>query len=147
MVYDNNPYPSKQGMSFLKGIFDLIYRPDPNDPAQLAQENVRSNREFFNSHKGGLVNYTKRFIGGYEPILPGESQDTGIYVCDPKMGGCGRADFMFNWEFIDAGLYDSKDWIGTVDPRYDNIWSQSGYPVVVRVRCNDYKHCGDCNAT
>ena len=51
MVYDNNPYPSKQGMSFLKGIFDLIYRPDPSDPSQLANDNVTKNRDFFNSHK------------------------------------------------------------------------------------------------
>ena len=147
MVYDNNPYPSKQGMSFLKGIFDLIYRPDPNDPSQLANDNVTKNRDFFNSHKGGLVNYTKRFIGGYEPVLPGESQDSGIYVCDPEKGGCGRADFMYNWEFVDAGLYDAKNWIGTVDPKYDNLWSQSGYPVIVRVRCNDYNHCNNCNST
>lgn len=147
MVYENNPYPSKQGMSFLKGIFDLIYRPDPSDPSQLANDNVSQNRDFFNSHKGGLVNYTKRFIGGYEPVLPGESQDTGIYVCDPAKGGCGRADFMYNWEFVDAGLYDAKNWLGTVDPKYNSIWSQVGYPVIVRVRCNDYNHCNNCNST
>ena len=147
MVYENNPYPSKQGMSFLKGIFDLIYRPDPSDPSQLANDNVSQNRDFFNSHKGGLVNYTKRFIGGYVPVLPGESQDSGIYVCDPAKGGCGRADFMYNWEFVDAGLYDAKNWLGTVDPKTQKVWSQKGYPVIVRVRCNDYKHCEDCNAT
>lgn len=147
MVYDNNPYPSKQGVKYLKGIFDLIFRPDPSDPAQLANDGVRANRDFFNSHKGGLVNYTKRFIGGYEPVLPGMSQDTGIYVCDPVKGGCGRADFMYNWQFVDAGLYDSKNWLGTVDPKTDHIWSQQGYPVITRVRCNDYNHCGDCNAT
>jgi len=147
MVYDNNPYPSKQGVGFLKGIFDLIFRPDPSDASQLANDGVRANRDFFNSHKGGLVNYTKRFIGGYEPVLPGMSQDSGIYVCDPEKGGCGRADFMYNWEFVDAGLYDSKNWLGTVDPKTDNIWSQKGYPVITRVRCNDYNHCKDCNAT
>jgi hypothetical protein len=147
MVYENNPYPSKQGVKYLKGIFDLIFRPDPSDPAQLANDGVRANRDFFNSHKGGLVNYTKRFIGGYEPILSGMSQDSGIYVCDPAKGGCGRADFMYNWQFVDAGLYDSKNWIGTVDPKTEKIWSQNGYPVIARVRCNDYNHCKDCNAT
>ena len=147
MVYENNPYPSKQGTKYLQGIFDLIFRPDPSDPSQLANDGVKSNRDFFNSHKGGLVNYTKRFIGGYEPVLPGESQDSGIYVCDPKKGGCGRADFMYNWEFVDAGLYNSKNWLGTVDPVQEKLWSQSGYPIITRVRCNDYNHCLDCNAT
>ena len=147
MVYENNPYPSKQGTKYLQGIFDLIFRPDPSDPSQLASDGVKSNRDFFNSHKGGLVNYTKRFIGGYEPVLPGESQDSGIYVCDPKKGGCGRADFMYNWEFVDAGLYNSKNWLGTVDPVQEKLWSQSGYPIITRVRCNDYNHCLDCNAT
>jgi len=147
MVYDNNPYPSKQGTRYLKGIFDLIFRPDPSDASQLANDGVRANRDFFNSHKGGLVNYTKRFIGGYEPVLPGMSQDSGIYVCDPIKGGCGRADFMYNWQFVDAGLYNSKNWLGTVDPKTDKVWSQNGYPVITRVRCNDYNHCKDCNAT
>jgi hypothetical protein len=147
MVYENNPYPSKQGIGFLKGIFDLIFRPDPLDPSQLANDGVKANRDFFNSHKGGLVNYTKRFIGGYIPIIPSKSQDSGIYLCDPTKGGCGRADFMYNWQFVDAGLYDSKNWLGTVDPKIDNIWSQTGYPVITRVRCNDYNHCKDCNAT
>ena len=147
MVYENNPYPSKAGTEYLKGIFDLIFRPDPSDPSQLANDGVTSNRDFFNSHKGGLVNYTKRFIGGYEPVLPGESQDTGIYVCDPEKGGCGRADFMYNWEFVDAGLYNSKNWLGTVDPKQEKLWSQFGYPIIARVRCNDANHCMDCNAT
>ena len=54
MVYENNPYPSKQGTKYLQGIFDLIFRPDPSDPSQLANDGVKSNRDFFNSHKGGL---------------------------------------------------------------------------------------------
>lgn len=147
MVYENNPFPTKQGTNYLQNLFDLIYRPDKDDPSQLAQDNVKANRDFFNSHKSGLVNITKRFIGGYEPVLPGDSQDSGIYVCDPKKGGCGRADFMYNWHFIDAGLYDAKNWIGTVDPKMSTQWSQTGYPVVTRVRCNDYNQCLDCYAT
>ena len=62
MVYENNPYPSKQGTKYLQGIFDLIFRPDSSDPSQLANGGVKSNRDFFNSHKGVLVTYTKRFI-------------------------------------------------------------------------------------
>ena len=147
MVYENNPFPSKQGVKYLKGIFDLIYRPEPSDTSQLANDGLKANRDFFNSHKGGLVNYTKRFIGGYTSIIPSRSQDSGIYVCDPIKGGCGRADFMYNWEFVDAGLYDSKNWLGTVTPKKDTIWSQTGYPIITRVRCNDYNHCKDCNAT
>jgi|GEM_PF-2141169 hypothetical protein len=145
-MYDNNPFPSVAGSQILKDMFKAIYRPDPSDDNKLA-EGVRENRNYFNSHKAAMVNLMKRFLGGYEPIEENNSMDSGVYVCDPNFGGCGRADFMYNWEFVDMGVYDARNWLGSLELKPDKIWAQRGFPVITRVRCNDYNHCQDCNAT
>ena len=145
-MYEENPFPSASGTQVLKDMFTAIFRPDKSDPSKLA-EGVNENRNYFNSHKASMVNLMRRFLGGYIPVDRGDSQDSGIYICDPNFGGCGRVDQMFNFEFVDMGVYNAKNWMGSLDLKRDKIWSQKGYPVIARVRCNDYNHCQDCNAT
>ena len=145
-MYEENPFPSASGTQVLKDMFTAIYRPNKSDPSILA-EGVTENRNYFNSHKTSMVNLMRRFLGGYIPVDRGNSQDSGIYICDPNFGGCGRVDQMFNFEFVDMSVYDGKNWLGSVELKRDKIWSQRGYPIIARVRCNDYNHCQDCNAT
>lgn len=149
MVYRNNPWPSADGLATAKKHFDLIFKPDAADPTKLNWGPVINNRDYFNSNRAAMVKNAKKMTGGYEPIYQDHSQDSGIYMCNPAgaLGGCGKVDFMYNWEFIDFGMVGERDVFASVVPSKTKIQGQTGYCIMTRFRCIDTRRCKDCNAS
>ena len=56
-------------------------------------------------NKVGIVFNIRKYLSSYSPVSADQSYESGIYICDPSQGGCGRRDFIYNWEFVDFGVY------------------------------------------
>ena len=144
-TYDDYPFHSVKGQSIMLDIFAGIYKTDENDATQIAVGNQKQMVKHFMDNKVGIVFNIRQFLSSYTPIDPEESYESGIYICDPSMGGCGRRDFLYNWEFVDFGIYGNMaTWRGNVDLIRNRINGQSGYLVMTRARCNPYVVCLDC---
>ena len=144
-TYDDHPFYSAKGQQIMLDIFNGIYQTDPNDATTIQDTDGKEMVKHFMKNKAGIVYNIRKYLSSYSPINADQSYDSGIYICDPSMGGCGRRDFMYNWEFVDFGVYGNmKTWRGNVDLISNKMNGQSGFLVMTRVRCNDYVVCKDC---
>ncbi len=144
-TYDDHPFYTAKGQQIMLDIFNGIYQTDPNDATTIQDTDGKEMVKHFMKNKAGIVYNIRKYLSSYTPINADQSYDSGIYICDPSMGGCGRRDFMYNWEFVDFGVYGNmKTWRGNVDLISNKMNGQSGFLVMTRVRCNDYVVCKDC---
>ena len=147
-TYDDHPFYSDEGQSIMQKIFGGIYRIDENDATQIATGDGAEMKKMVNhymSNKVGIVFNIRKFLSSYTPVNPDNSYDSGIYICDPSQGGCGRRDFIYNWEFVDFGVYGNmKTWKGNVEFVKNQMSGQSGFLVMTRARCNPFVVCLDC---
>lgn len=144
-TYEDYPFHSAKGQRIMLDIFNGIYKSDENDATQIYTGDQKKMVSHFMKNKIGIVFNIRKYLSSYTPVTPDESYESGIYICDPSMGGCGRRDFIYNWEFIDFGIYGNmRTWRGNVDLMRNRINGQSGYMVMTRARCNPYVVCLDC---
>jgi len=144
-TYEDYPFFSAKGQQIMLDIFNGIYQTDPNDATTIQDADEKQMVSHFMKNKPGIVFNIRKFLSSYSPVNPDQSYDSGIYICDPSMGGCGRRDFIYNWEFVDFGVYGNmKTWRGNVDLLKNTMNGQSGFLVMTRVRCNPYVVCKDC---
>jgi len=144
-VYEDYPFYSDEGQAVLMDIFRGIYRDDETDAALIATQHMKKNVEHYMKNKVGIVFNIRKFLSSYTGVPPDDSYDSGIYICDHLLGGCGRRDFAYNWEYVDFGLYSSmRHWTGSVDFVKNTLNGQMGYLIMCRVRCNPYVGCLDC---
>jgi len=144
-TYEDYPFYSAQGQRIMLDIFEGIYKTDENDATQIYTGDQKKMVEHFMKNKVGIVYNIRKFLSSYTPISPDDSFESGIYICDPSMGGCGRRDFIYNWEFVDFGVYGNmKTWHGNVDLMRNRTLGQNGFMVMTRARCNPYVVCLDC---
>ena len=144
-TYEDYPFYSAKGQRIMLDIFNGLYKTDENDATQIFIADQKRMVEHFMKNKVGIVYNIRKFLSSYTPISPDDSYESGIYICDPTMGGCGRRDFIYNWEFVDFGIYGNmKTWRGNVDLMQNNVNGQRGYMVMTRARCNPYVICLDC---
>ena len=144
-TYEDYPFFSAKGQQIMLDIFNGIYQTDPNDATTIQDTDEKQMVSHYMKNKVGIVYNIRKFLSSYSPVTPDNSYDSGIYICDPSMGGCGRRDFIYNWEFVDFGVYGNmKTWRGNVDLLRNTMNGQSGFLVMTRVRCNSYVVCKDC---
>lgn len=144
-TYDDQPFFSAKGQQIMMDIFNGIYQTDPTDATTIQDVDEKQMVSHFMKNKAGIVFNIRKFLSSYTPVSADQSYDSGIYICDPSMGGCGRRDFIYNWEFVDFGVYGNmKQWQGNVDLIRNSVSGQTGYMVMTRVRCNPYVVCMDC---
>lgn len=148
MSYIDNPYNSDVGKSLLKKNLTNIFLvgDKPNSLESKSKETMVSN---FRQQTNTIITIMKRFVKGYKQISLGNSYDSGIYVCPNEK--CGRRDFIYHWESVDLGLYNPKDWLGTVKPSKVNSgipnYGKGNYMIMHRVRCNTVTTCNKCHIT
>ena len=145
MAYDDHPLYSDLGIQILKDIYSGLYKKDSN--GEITKD-LQTNVVHFNNNKVGIVYNLRKFLASTTRIPIPDTQDSGIYMCDPLNGGCGRRSFMYDWEFVDFGVYGTfQNWLGNVSldqvPYRNNI----GFMIMCRVRCNNYSQCNECHQT
>ena len=146
MSYIDNPYNSDVGKSLLKKNLTNIFLvgDKPNSLESDSKETMVSN---FRQQTNSIITIMKRFVKGYKQISLGNSYDSGIYVCP----SCSRRDFIYHWESVDLGIYNPRDWLGTVQPRTVNSgipnYGKGNYMIMHRVRCNTVTTCNKCHIT
>ena len=144
-TYEDYPFYSAKGQRIMLDIFNGLYKTDENDATQIFVGDQKQMVDHYMKNKVGIVYNIRQFLSSYTPVTPDESYESGIYICDPSQGGCGRRDFIYNWEFVDFGIYGNmKTWRGNVDLMRQRLLGQSGYMVMTRARCNPYVVCLDC---
>ena len=144
-TYDDYPFYSAKGQQIMLDIFNGIYQTDPNDVTTIQDTDEKQMVSHFMKNKVGIVFNIRKYLSSYSPVSADQSYDSGIYICDPSQGGCGRRDFIYNWEFVDFGVYGNmKTWAGNVDLLRNSMNGQSGYLVMTRARCNSAVVCLEC---
>ncbi len=144
-TYDDYPFYSAKGQQIMLDIFNGIYQTDPNDATTIQDTDEKQMVSHFMKNKVGIVFNIRKYLSSYSPVSADQSYESGIYICDPSQGGCGRRDFIYNWEFVDFGVYGNmKTWAGNVDLLRNSMNGQSGYLVMTRARCNSAVVCLDC---
>jgi len=150
MAYDDHPLYSDKGIQILKDIYSGLYKIE-KDAATGTYEigaDLKTNVVHFNNNKVGIVYNLRRFLTSTTRIAIPDTVDSGIYMCDPMNGGCGRRSFMYDWEFVDFGVYGNlANWLGNVSLDLQKIKNTLGIQVMCRVKCNDFTQCGECHQT
>lgn len=161
MAYEDNPANTPEGQDILNNLFDLIYdqhkNKDMTDPARFkfGPSHMRPVVERFKQNCPKIVTTMRRFMRGNTHVAYNETGDSGIFVCNPLKGGCGRRDFLWWWEFVDFGIYTNpKEWASSVGLStfpMNSYAKESGVLVVARIKCNQVKTCdsnnGGCGTT
>ena len=147
MGYLDNPYNSHEGRELLLSIFNDIFLVDPSDRKDLEHTNKELVVSNFVTNTPLIIAKMKRFAKGYSQIPISEAWESGVYVCPH----CQRRDFMYEWESVDIGTYNSQNnWLSSVElGRWSGGLSyQNGrFGVMHRVRCNKVTTCNDCHLT
>jgi len=146
MSYIDNPYNSDVGKQLLKQNLKNIFLVGEKDNT-LESDDKDMMVGNFQAQTHRIISIMKRFVKGYKQLSLGDSYDSGVYVCPH----CQRRDFMYSWESVDLGIYNPKEWLGSVKPRKIS----SGIPnfgkgnliVMNRVRCNTVSTCNKCHHT
>jgi hypothetical protein len=146
MSYIDNPYDSDVGKQLLKQNLKNIFLVGEK-PNTLESESKDMMIDNFRAQTRSIITIMKRFVKGYRQISLGDAYDSGVFVCP----SCNRRDFMYHWESVDLGIYNPKEWLGSVHPKKIS----SGIPnfgkgkliVMHRVRCNTVSTCNKCHYT
>lgn len=151
MAYEDNSLVTPEGQEVMNTLFDLIYNQDngksltdetrflhqPTEMLQTVQE--------FKKNCPKIVTIMRRFLRGNTHVAYNETADSGIFICDPITGGCGRRDFIWWWEYLDFGIYkDPSEWtssVGIQDFPATSYAGEKGVLVVARIKCNQVRTC------
>jgi hypothetical protein len=147
MGYLENPYNSSEGRALLLSIFNDIFLVDPSKRTELEQTNKELVVSNFITNTPLIIAKMKRFAKGYSQIPISEAWESGVYVCPH----CQRRDFMYEWESVDIGIYNSQNsWLSSValEGWSGGLSYQNGrFAAMHRVRCNKVTTCNDCHLT
>lgn len=149
MAYSDHPLYSDKGIRILKDIYAGLYKIEKDDTGTYEiGKDLQTNVVHFNNNKVGIVYNLRRFLTSTTRVTIPDTVDSGIYMCDPMNDGCGRRSFMYDWEFVDFGVYGNlANWLGNVSLDLQKIKNTLGIQVMCRVKCNNYTQCNECHQT
>jgi len=150
MAYEDHPLYSDKGIRILKDIYAGLYKieQDTDTGDYEIGKDLQTNVVHFNNNKVGIVYNLRRFLTSTTRVAIPDTTDSGIYMCDPMNDGCGRRSFMYDWEFVDFGVYGNlSNWLGNVALDIQKIKNTVGIQVMCRVRCNNFTQCNECHQT